>query len=79
MAEKKTDARLKSIIDRIERLEEEKKGLGADIREVYAEAKGVGYDPKILRKVISIRRMDEKARAEQEALMETYMLALGME
>ncbi len=79
MVERKTDNRLKSIIERIERLEEEKKGLGADIREIYAEAKGTGYDPKILRAVIRIRKMDDNARAEQEALMETYMAALGME
>jgi len=79
MTERKTDSRLKSIIERIERLEEEKKGLGADIREIYSEAKGTGYDPKILRAVIRIRKMDESARAEQEALMETYMAALGME
>ena len=79
MAEKKTDARLKSIIERVERLEEERKGLGADIREIYSEAKGVGFDPKILRKIIAIRKMDENARAEQEALLETYMAALGMD
>ena len=79
MTERKTDSRLKSIIERIERLEEEKKGLGADIREIYSEAKGTGYDPKILRAVIRIRKMDKSARAEQEALMETYMAALGME
>lgn len=79
MAEKKADARLKSIIERVERLEEERRGLGADIREIYSEAKGAGFDPKILRKIIAIRKMDANARAEQEALLDTYMAALGMD
>ena len=79
MTEKKTDGRLKSIIERIERLEEERKGLGADVREIYSEAKGVGYDTKILRQVIRIRKLDAQARAEQEMLLDTYMSALGME
>jgi len=79
MTETKTDGRLKSIIERIERLEEERKGLGADVREIYSEAKGVGYDTKILRQVIRIRKLDAQARAEQEMLLDTYMSALGME
>lgn len=70
--------RLKSFMERIERLEEEKKALGDDIKEVYAEAKSSGFDPKIMRKVIAIRKMDEAKRAEQQALMEVYMNALGM-
>jgi len=70
--------RLQSFMERIERLEEEKKALGADIKEVYAEAKASGFDTKIMRKVIAIRKMDEAERAEQQALMEVYMNALGM-
>lgn len=77
--QKKTDARLKSIIDRVERLEEERKGIGADIREIYSEAKGAGFEPKILRKIVGIRKMDANARAEQDHLLEVYLSALGME
>jgi uncharacterized protein (UPF0335 family) len=69
--------RLKSFIQRIERLEEEKKSLGADCREVYAEAKSGGFDPKIMRKVVAIRRLDKAERAEQEALMQVYLDAVG--
>lgn len=69
---------LKAIVERIERLEEEKKALGDDIRDVYAEAKGNGYDVKALRSIVKIRKQDSAARAEQEAVVETYMLALGM-
>ncbi|GGE46778.1 hypothetical protein GCM10011367_21970 [Marinicauda pacifica] len=68
---------LKSIIARIERLEEEKKALADDIKEVYAEAKANGYDTKVLRKVISLRKQDSNERAEQEALLELYLGALG--
>ena len=68
---------LKSIIARIERLEEEKKALADDIKEVYAEAKSMGYDTKVLRKVISLRKQDSNERAEQEALLELYLGALG--
>ena len=71
-------AQLKSIIERIERLEEEKKDLGADIREIYTEAKGNGYDPKIIRQIIKMRKMSANDRAEQEALLGTYLAALGM-
>jgi uncharacterized protein (UPF0335 family) len=71
-------AQLKSIIDRVERLEEEKAGLASDIRDVYAEAKGNGYDVKVLRKIVQIRKMDADKRREQEAVLETYMHALGM-
>ncbi len=73
-----TGAQLKSIIERIERLEEERKELGADVREIYAEAKGNGYDPKILRMIIRLRKMNASDRAEQEALLETYKSAIGM-
>ena len=69
---------LKSIIERIERLEEEKKTISDDIRDVYAEAKGNGYDVKALRTVIRLRKQDANERAEQETILETYMQALGM-
>ena len=72
------DDRLKSLIERVERLEEEKNNLLADIKEVFSEAKGLGYDPKIMRKVLIIRKMDIDERLEQEALLETYRSALGI-
>ena len=70
--------RLKSFIERIERLEEEKKTMGADVREVYSEAKSSGFDVKIMRKVIALRKMDASERQEQEALMQVYIDAIGM-
>lgn len=70
--------RLKSFIERIERLEEEKKALANDIKEVYAEAKGTGFDAKIMRQVIRLRRMDKDDLDEQETLIDIYMRALGM-
>jgi uncharacterized protein (UPF0335 family) len=69
---------LKSLIERIERLEEEKAALAADIREVYAEAKGHGFDTKIIRQVLKIRKLDGADRQEQEAVLELYLSALGM-
>ena len=69
---------LKSFIERIERLEEEKAGIAGDIKEVYAEAKGNGFDTKVLRKIISIRKKDYAERQEEEAILELYMQALGM-
>ena len=69
---------LRAIVERIERLEEEKKTIAADIKEVYAEAKGNGYDTKVLRKVISLRRKDAQERQEEEALIDVYLIALGM-
>ena len=69
---------LRAYIERIERLEEEKKALAADIREVYAEAKGNGFDPKIMRKVVSLRRMDQADRQEEEELLDLYRRAIGM-
>jgi uncharacterized protein (UPF0335 family) len=69
---------LKSIIERIERLEEEKKATSDDIRDVYAEAKGNGFDTKALRTIVRLRKMDTDERKEQEAVLETYMHALGM-
>jgi uncharacterized protein (UPF0335 family) len=71
--------RLKSFIERIERLEEEKAALTADIREVYAEAKGTGFDTKIMRQIIRIRRMDKADRQEQEELLTLYKRALDLE
>jgi len=70
--------RLKSFIERIERLEEERRALGADIKEVYAEAKGTGFDTKIMRQVIRLRRMDKDDLDEQESLLDIYRRALGM-
>ena len=69
---------LKSIIERIERLEEEKKAISDDIRDVYAESKGNGYDVKALRTIIRMRKQDPDERAEAETILETYMQALGM-
>lgn len=69
---------LKSIIERIERLEEEKRALGEDIKEVYAEAKGNGFDTKIIRQLIRERRMDQDDLDEQETLLDLYKRALGM-
>jgi uncharacterized protein (UPF0335 family) len=70
--------RLKSFIERIERLEEERRALSADIKEVYAEAKGTGFDTKIMRQVIRLRRMDKDDLDEQETLLDVYRRALGM-
>jgi uncharacterized protein (UPF0335 family) len=70
--------RLKSFIERIERLEEEKKALADDIKEVFAEAKGTGFDTKIMRQVIRLRRMDKDDLDEQDALIDVYKRALGM-
>lgn len=69
---------LKSIIERIERLEEEKKATSDDIKDVYAEAKGNGFDTKALRTIVRLRKMDTDERREQEEVLETYMHALGM-
>ena len=69
---------LKAIIERIERLEEEKKAISDDIRDVYAEAKGNGYDVKVLRTIVRMRKQDANERAEQETILETYLQALGM-
>jgi uncharacterized protein (UPF0335 family) len=69
---------LKSIIERIERLEEDKKTISDDIKDVYAESKGNGYDVKALRTIIRLRKQDANERAEQETILETYMQALNM-
>ena len=70
--------RLRSFIERIERLEEEKAALAVDINEVYAEAKSEGFDSKIMRRVVRLRKLETTEREEQEALVELYMSALGM-
>jgi len=69
---------LKSFINRIERLEEERAALSADIREVYSEAKGQGFDTKIMRQVVRLRKLDTADRQEQEAILDLYLGALGM-
>lgn len=69
---------LKSIIEKVEKLEEEKAGLQSDIKDVYAESKGAGFDVKTLRKIISLRKKDASERDEEEHLLDTYKRALGM-
>ena len=73
-----TDDRLRLLIERIERLEEEKKGIADDIRDVYAEAKAVGYDTKIMRQIVRLRKMTPDDRAEMDAILDTYKAALGL-
>lgn len=70
--------RLRSFIERIERLEEEKAALAGDIREVYAEAKGTGFDAKIMRQIVKLRKLDNAERQEQEALLDLYKQAVGL-
>ena len=74
-----TDDRMRLLVERIERLEEEKQGISDDIKDVYAEVKSTGYDPKILRKVIALRKMKPDDRREMEMLLETYKNALGID
>jgi uncharacterized protein (UPF0335 family) len=69
--------KLKSLIERIERLEEDKAAVSTDLKEVYAEAKGEGFDAKIIRKVVRIRKMDSAKRSEEEALIDLYISAIG--
>ncbi len=69
---------LKTLIERIERLEEEKAGIAGDIKEIYGEAKGNGFDTKAIRKIVSLRKKDYAQRQEEEAVLELYMQALGM-
>ena len=73
-----TNNQLQSIVERIERLEDERALLAADIKDIYAEAKGNGFDPKIIKKVVALRKKDAAQREEEEALLATYMSALGM-
>tara|TARA_B100000686_G_C16767674_1_gene962911 strand:- start:57 stop:314 length:258 start_codon:yes stop_codon:yes gene_type:complete len=74
-----TGERLKSFIERVERLEEEKKALAEDIKEVYGEAKANGFEPKIMRKIVSVRKKELQKRREENELLDLYMSALGME
>ena len=71
--------RLRLFIERVERLEEEKKGLSEDIADVYLEAKSTGYDPKIMKQIVRLRKMQPHDRQEMEAILQTYLAALGME
>ncbi|WP_420384514.1 DUF2312 domain-containing protein [Novosphingobium sp.] len=73
------DDRLRLLIERIERLEEEKKGIGDDIKDVYSEAKSTGYDAKIIRQIVRLRKMKPDDRREMEAILETYKNALGID
>jgi uncharacterized protein (UPF0335 family) len=75
---KNANAQLKSIIERIEAMDQERKVISDDIRDVYTEAKGNGYDIKALRKIVAMRKMDNAKRLEAETVLEIYMLALGM-
>ena len=70
--------RLKSFIERVERLEEEKKALSEDIRDVYGEAKATGFEPKIMRKIVSLRKSNLEKRREEQELLDLYMSAIGM-
>jgi uncharacterized protein (UPF0335 family) len=70
---------LRAFIERIERMEEEKRAIADDIKEIYAEAKGNGFDTKVLRRIVAIRKQDHAERMEQEALLDLYMAALGMQ
>jgi len=73
------DDRLRLLIERIERLEEEKQGIADDVKDVYLEAKAVGYDPKIMRQIVRLRKMKPDDRAEMEMLLDTYKKALGLD
>lgn len=77
-AETPTGMRLRSFIERIERLEEEKRVIADDVKEVYAEAKGQGFDVKTMRRIVALRKKDPDDRAEEDALLDTYLSALGM-
>ena len=74
-----TDDRLRLLIERVERLEEEKKGIGDDIKDVYNEAKAVGYDVKIMRQIVRLRKMKPDDRREMDLLLDTYKNALGLD
>jgi uncharacterized protein (UPF0335 family) len=78
MSDNTSAEQLRLFIERIETLEEEKKGISDDIRDVYAEAKGTGFDPKIMRQIVKLRKMEASARQEAEALLDTYKTALGL-
>lgn len=76
---KADDDRLRLLIERIERLEEERKGIGGDVRDVYAEGKAVGYDTKMMRQIVRLRKMKPDDRKEMEAILDLYKAALGMD
>jgi uncharacterized protein (UPF0335 family) len=78
MNENASAEQLRLFIERIETLEEEKKGIADDIKDVYAEAKGTGFDTKTMKAIVRLRKMEASARAEAEALLETYKTALGL-
>lgn len=78
MSENVAADELRLLIERIERLEEEKKGISDDIRDVYSEAKARGFDAKIMREIIKLRKMETHDRQEWEAILDTYIAALGM-
>jgi len=71
--------RLKSFVERIERLEEEKAGLAADVRDVYAEAKAAGFEVKVVRQIVRLRKMDHQDRQEEQSLLELYKQAIGLD
>lgn len=73
-----TEDALRSFIERIEFMEDEKKRISEDIGNIYSEAKGAGFDPAIMKKIVRLRRMDPEERKEQESILETYLSALGM-
>jgi uncharacterized protein (UPF0335 family) len=73
-----SDGQLHALVERIERLEEEKRSTAEDIKEVYAEAKGTGYDTKVLKEVIKLRSKDKNERQEHDSILEAYLSALGM-
>lgn len=77
--EENARTQLRSFVERVERLEEEKKTIAEDIKDVYAEAKGNGFDTKVLRKIIALRKLDTNERHEQEAILDLYMQELGMQ
>lgn len=74
-----TEERLRLLIERVERLEEEKKGICDDIRDVYAEAKAVGYDTKVMKQIVKLRKMSADDRREMESITDTYKCALGLD
>ena len=78
-ARRNIDDRLQLLIERVERLEEDKKGIADDIRDVYAEAKAVGYDAKIMRQIVRLRKMKPDDRREMELVLDTYKSALGID
>lgn len=78
MIQEQTAEQIRLFIERIERLEDDKKGIADDIRDVYSEAKATGYDPKIMRQIVKLRKMEPHHRQEFEAVLDTYKAALGL-